>query len=80
MVIKKVLNNLNITCDEAENGLISIDLHKEGKNYDLILMDYEMPVMDGHEVSLSFLSLEIPYPYTCNVWAHVQCRYAFMYV
>ena len=52
MVIKKVLNNLNITCDEAENGLISIDLHKEGKIYDLILMDKEMPVMDGHEVSL----------------------------
>ena len=57
MVIKKVLNNLNITCDEAENGLISIDLHKEGKIYDLILMDKEMPVMDGHEVSLLCLCL-----------------------
>ena len=80
MVIKESLNNLNITCDEAENGQISVDLHKEGKNYDLILMDYEMPVMDGHEVSLSFLSFEIPYLYTCKVWPNVQCRYAFMYV
>ena len=59
MVIKEGLNNLHITCDEAENGQISIDLHKEGKTYDLILMDYEMPVMDGHEVS-PFLELEIP--------------------
>ena len=58
MVTKEVLNNLNITCEEAENGLISIDLHKEGKKYDLILMDYEMPVMDGHEVSVSFYPLK----------------------
>ena len=78
MVIKESLNNLHITCDEAENGQISVDLHKEGKNYDLILMDYEMPIMDGHEVSRSFLSLEIPSPYTCNIGTHVQCRYAFM--
>ena len=59
MVIKKVLNNLNITCDEAENGQISVDLHKEGKQYDLILMDKEMPVMDGHEVSRLFLFVQM---------------------
>ena len=59
MVIKKVLNNLNIICDEAENGQISVDLHKEGKQYDLILMDKEMPVMDGHEVSHLFLFVEM---------------------
>ena len=54
MVIKKVLDNLKINCDEAENGLISVDFHKEGRKYDLILMDKEMPVMDGHEVSSNF--------------------------
>ena len=59
MVIKKVLNNLNITCDEAENGQISVDLHKEGKQYDLILMDKEMPVMDGHEVNRLFLFVQM---------------------
>ena len=71
MVIKKVLNNLNITCDEAENGLISIDLHKEGKIYDLILMDKEMPVMDGHEVSLLRLYWNsLAYKHDCayNIW------------
>ena len=36
MVIKKVLDNLKINCDEAENGLISVDFHKEGRKYDLI--------------------------------------------
>jgi CheY-like chemotaxis protein len=51
MVIKKVLNNVGIECDEAENGLVSVELHRAGNSYDLILMDKEMPVMDGHEVS-----------------------------
>lgn len=36
---------------EAENGQIAVDMvkaaEKEGKHYDLILMDYEMPVMIG---------------------------------
>ena len=70
MVTKEVLNNLNITCEEAENGLISIDLHKEGKKYDLILMDYEMPVMDGHEVSVSFYPW-IPWPTCMYEWMNV---------
>jgi CheY-like chemotaxis protein len=42
---------LNLQCDEAENGQIAVDLHKQGKVYDLILMDKEMPVMDGHEAT-----------------------------
>jgi CheY-like chemotaxis protein len=57
MVIKKVLNNLDIECDEAENGLVSVELHRAGNDYDLILMDKEMPVMDGHEVSSRINSL-----------------------
>lgn len=46
-----MLQNLNLQCDEAENGQIAVDLHKQGKVYDLILMDKEMPVMDGHEAT-----------------------------
>jgi len=45
------LQNLNLLCDEAENGKIAVDLHVQGNSYDLVLMDKEMPVMDGHEVS-----------------------------
>jgi CheY-like chemotaxis protein len=43
--MRKVLQNLGLLCDEAENGQVAVDLMKQGRNYDLILMDKEMPVM-----------------------------------
>jgi CheY-like chemotaxis protein len=52
IILRKVLQNLNLQCDEAENGQIAVDYYKQGRTYDLILMDKEMPVMDGHEVSI----------------------------
>jgi CheY-like chemotaxis protein len=51
IILRKVLQNLNLLCDEAENGQVAVDLHRQGKTYDLVLMDKEMPVMDGHQVS-----------------------------
>jgi CheY-like chemotaxis protein len=51
IILRRVLQNLNLQCDEAENGQVAVDLHAQGNSYDLILMDKEMPVMDGHEVS-----------------------------
>lgn len=51
IILWKVLQNLNLQCDEAENGQVAVDYYKQGKSYDLVLMDKEMPVMDGHEVS-----------------------------
>ena len=41
----------NIVVDLAENGQIGVDKLKENK-YDIILMDIQMPVMDGHEATL----------------------------
>jgi len=49
IILRKILQNLNLQCDEAKNGQIAVDYYKQGRMYDLIL---EMPVMDGHEVSI----------------------------
>lgn len=57
-----MLQNLNLQCDEAENGQIAVDLHKQGNTYDLVLMDKEMPVMDGHEATRQLRSMGVKTP------------------
>ena len=47
---RKILNNWNCTPEEAKNGLIALEKLKEN-DYDLILMDVRMPLMDGFEAT-----------------------------
>jgi len=47
-LIKIILTKYGLTYDVANNGLEAMSLYKENK-YDLILMDEQMPVMDGIE-------------------------------
>ncbi len=47
---RKILQNWNSVPDEAKNGLIALEMLKEN-NYDLILMDVRMPIMDGFEAT-----------------------------
>ena len=46
-VAEMMLNNWNAKVDKAENGMVAIEKVKTTK-YDLILMDIQMPVMDGY--------------------------------
>lgn len=50
---KELLEMANIIVDEAENGKIAIDMISQlpENYYDLILMDIEMPVMNGYETT-----------------------------
>lgn len=47
LVIQTFLKNAPYTLDTAENGEIAVEKFKAGQ-YDLVLMDIEMPVMDGY--------------------------------
>lgn len=46
-LIKILLDKYGLTYDLATNGLEAVSLYKKN-NYDLILMDEQMPVMDGN--------------------------------
>lgn len=50
-VTKASLEDSGIVVDVAENGQIAVKLVEENQNYDFILMDIVMPVMDGYEAS-----------------------------
>ncbi len=45
----QILEERDIEVIEADNGQVAIDMLKENKNVDLVLMDVMMPVMDGYE-------------------------------
>jgi two-component system chemotaxis response regulator CheY len=48
MRMSKLLTENNFEVHEAENGLDAFNKYKEGQ-YDLVIMDITMPVMDGIE-------------------------------
>ncbi|MBC7654834.1 MAG: response regulator [Oligoflexus sp.] len=49
LILRQMLLLKNIKVTEAKNGLEALQLLTEGKGYDVILMDYHMPFMDGLE-------------------------------
>ncbi len=51
IVMKGYLKKFNITPDIVEDGEQALDATKE-KRYDLILMDYELPLLSGFETTL----------------------------
>ena len=50
-----------INFELAENGKVATEKVEEGK-YDLILMDLQMPVMDGYEATKLIKSRQISTP------------------
>ncbi|MDN3665873.1 hybrid sensor histidine kinase/response regulator [Algibacter miyuki] len=51
MVTKKSVQSLGVECDIAENGFLAIEAIKN-KAYDLVLMDINMPEINGYQTSL----------------------------
>ncbi|XVF21450.1 hypothetical protein REPUB_Repub12eG0091400 [Reevesia pubescens] len=47
----RLLDNLGIENEVVENGKEAVDVHCSGKNFDLILMDMDMPIMNGIEAT-----------------------------
>lgn len=50
MVAKELLSSTGLVVDTAENGLVAVEKAQTGA-YDLILMDMQMPQMDGLEAT-----------------------------
>jgi signal transduction histidine kinase/ActR/RegA family two-component response regulator len=65
-----VLEKMGFVPDLAKNGVIALSLYKETR-YDLILMDIQMPVMDGIETTKAIRELGLdPPPYIIGLSAN----------
>ncbi|RFZ94995.1 PAS domain S-box protein [Mucilaginibacter conchicola] len=53
MIAGKFLKKWEAEVEQAINGEIAVNMVKNGGNYDLIIMDLQMPVMDGFEATIN---------------------------
>ena len=59
VVANKFLTKWGLEVDVAENGKIALDMIQQNQ-YELVLMDLDMPVMDGYESTLAIRNLADP--------------------
>jgi CheY-like chemotaxis protein len=50
VILLRMLHKLNCQVTAVENGKEAIDLFVEGKTFDIVFLDKDMPIMSGPEV------------------------------
>lgn len=62
VVTKKIIENNNYRCKVADDGYAAIELLRKKSNYDIILMDINMPGIDGFETTRQIRQMGINTP------------------
>ncbi len=61
MVCKQVLEKVDLVVDVAFDGLMAVNMVREN-NYDVVLMDIQMPVMDGYTSAMEIRKFNTTLP------------------
>ncbi len=61
LVAQRLLSVLGLECDTATNGEAALMRMRDG-NYDLVLMDCQMPVLDGYSAARKWREIELADP------------------
>lgn len=79
LITREMLNALNIESLTVENGLAACEMIEAGSQFDIILMDCEMPVMDGFSATERIIAWEaetgVPHTPIIAMTAHAVEQY-----
>ncbi|WCJ38158.1 Two-component response regulator 24 [Euphorbia peplus] len=59
MIHCRLLQNLGIEYEQVKNGKEAIDIHSSGSFFDLILMDLDMPILNGIQATKQLRAMGI---------------------
>jgi two-component system sensor histidine kinase/response regulator len=57
LLVQAYFKKMPYAIDEAENGAVAVEKFKHGR-YDVVLMDIEMPIMDGYSATRAIRAIE----------------------
>ena len=61
-ILSELMELEGVSCEIVENGLLAVECFRQSEpgTYDAILLDVQMPVMNGHEAARAIRALERP--------------------